>query len=70
MNNFEKGIIYLFSFIFFPVGLIVWMITLFNQKQQYKSVGRTALYVAAASFFLQFLIGVLNFVWYTNATLN
>ncbi|RNB55017.1 hypothetical protein EDM57_15385 [Brevibacillus gelatini] len=65
MNNLEKGIIYLFSFIFFPVGLIVWIITVFNQNPQYKSVGRTALYVAAGSLCLQFLIRVLNFVWYT-----
>ncbi|EJL40649.1 hypothetical protein [Brevibacillus agri] len=66
MSKLEKGIIYLFSFIFCPVGLIVWIVSMFNQNQQFKSVGRVALYVAATSFCLQLIIGVLNFVWYSN----
>ncbi|TKI56554.1 hypothetical protein E8L90_14365 [Brevibacillus antibioticus] len=70
MKKFEKGIIYFFSFIFFPIGLIVWIVSLFNQNQQFKSVGRTALYFAATSFCIQILRGVLNFVLYTNTTLN
>lgn len=70
MNKFEKGIVYFFSFIFFPIGLIVWIASFFNQNQQFKSVGRTALYIAAASLCIQILIGVLNFVVYTNITLK
>ncbi|BAH45721.1 conserved hypothetical protein [Brevibacillus brevis NBRC 100599] len=70
MNKFEKGIVYFFSFIFFPIGLIVWITSFFNQNQQFKSVGRTALYIAAASLCIQILIGVLNFVVYTNITLK
>lgn len=70
MNKFEKGIVYLFSFIFFPIGLIVWITLFFNQNQEFKSVGRTALYIAAASLCIQILIGVLNFVVYTNITLK
>ncbi|NQF14976.1 hypothetical protein HPY31_13750 [Brevibacillus sp. HB1.3] len=70
MNKFEKGIVYFFSFIFFPIGLIVWIVSFFNQNQQFKSVGRTALYIAAASLCIQMLIGVLNFVVYTNITLK
>lgn len=70
MRKFEKGIVYFFSFVFFPIGLIVWIVSLFNQNHHFKSVGRTALYIAAASFCIQILIGVLNFVLYTNLTLN
>jgi len=69
MNKFEKAIVYFFSFIFFPSGLIIWLVSMFSQNQQFKSVGRTALYVAAASFALQLLIGILNFVAYTNIKL-
>jgi len=55
--------------IFFPEGLIIWLVSMFNQNQEFKSVGRKALYFAAASFCLQLLIGVLNFVMYTNIKL-
>ncbi|ATF14012.1 hypothetical protein HPY28_18240 [Brevibacillus sp. HB1.2] len=68
MNKFEKGIVYFFSFVFFPIGLIIWVVSLFNQNQQFKSVGRTALYIATVSFCIQLLIGVLNFVVYANIT--
>ena len=64
MRTFEKGIVYFFSFVFFPIGLIVWIVSLFNQNQQFKSVGRTALYIAAASFCILLLIQVLSFVLY------
>ncbi|KMZ44539.1 hypothetical protein AC624_27495 [Bacillus sp. FJAT-27238] len=70
MNKFEKGIVYFFSFIFFPIGLIVWIASFFNQNHQFKIVGRTALFIAAASLGIQILIGVLNFVMYTNITLK
>lgn len=69
MKKFEKFIIYFFSFIFFPAGLIIWLVSMFNQNQEFKSVGRKALYFAAASFCLQLLIGVLNFIVYTNIKL-
>jgi len=55
--------------IFFLAGLIIWLVSMFNQNQVFKSVGRKALYFAAASFCLQLLIGVLNFVVYTNIKL-
>lgn len=70
MNKLEKGIVYFFSFIFFPIGLIVWIASFFNQNQQFKTVGRIALYIAAASLCIQILIRVLNFVVYTNITLK
>lgn len=70
MRKFEKGIVYFFSFVFFPIGLIVWIVSLFNQDRQFKSVGRTALYIAAASFSILLLIQVLSFVLYTKITLN
>lgn len=70
MNKVEKGIVYLFSFLFFPVGLIIWLVSLFNENQQFKRVGRTALYLSAVSFFIQILIGALNLSIYTNMTLH
>lgn len=69
MKKFEKFIIYFFSFIFFPAGLIIWLVSMFNQNHEFKSVGRKALYFAAASLCLQLLIGVLNFIVYTNIKL-
>ncbi|WNC16596.1 hypothetical protein [Brevibacillus brevis] len=70
MNKLEKAIIYLFSFIFFPIGLIIWIVSWFNQSQPFKRVGRTALYVAAASFCIHIIIGILNFVLYANIKLH
>ncbi|QDS33773.1 hypothetical protein FPS98_07080 [Brevibacillus brevis] len=68
MNKLEKGIVYFFSFVFFPIGLIIWIVSFLNQNQPFKSVGRTALYIAAVSFCIQLLLGVLNLVVYTNIT--
>lgn len=62
MNNFEKVILYVFSFLFFPIGVIMWVISLFKQDLQMKKIGRTALYVAMVSFSIQLSIGVVNFV--------
>ncbi|WP_289135650.1 hypothetical protein [uncultured Brevibacillus sp.] len=70
MSKFEKVILYILSFILFPVGFITWIISLFNQNPQMKKVGRTALYFSRASFCLQLLIGVANFILYTNVTLQ
>lgn len=62
MNNFEKVILYVFSFLFFPIGVIMWIISLFKQDLQMKKIGRTALYVAIVSFSIQIAVGVVNFV--------
>ncbi|GED72363.1 hypothetical protein BRE01_60650 [Brevibacillus reuszeri] len=70
MNHFEKVILYILSFILFPIGFITWIISLFNQSQQMKKVGRTALYFSLVSFCLQILIGAANYILYTNVTVQ
>jgi len=70
MSKFEKVILYILSFILFPIGVITWIISLFNQNPQMKKVGRTALYFSLASLCIQILIGVANFILYTNVTVR
>ncbi|GIO05027.1 hypothetical protein J31TS6_10550 [Brevibacillus reuszeri] len=70
MSKFEKAMLYILSFILFPVGFITWIISLFNQNPQMKKAGRTALYFSLASFCLQLLIGVANYILLTNVTVR
>jgi hypothetical protein len=62
MNKFEQGILYVFSFFFFPIGVVMWIVTLYNQNQQMKTIGRKALYCSIAAICFYLMIGILNFV--------
>ncbi|USG64770.1 hypothetical protein NDK47_22000 [Brevibacillus ruminantium] len=68
MNKWEQIIVYLFSFLFFPIGIIVWIVSLFAQNPPLKKIGRRALFVAFASFIIFTGIGFLNFITFKTVT--
>ncbi|WP_232699950.1 hypothetical protein [Brevibacillus daliensis] len=62
MRKFEEIILYIFSFIFVPIGIIFWIITLFKEDLQIKKIGRRTMYISFVSLMLFMMIGVVNFV--------
>ncbi|AMR03760.1 MULTISPECIES: hypothetical protein [Bacillus cereus group] len=67
MNLFEKILLYILSFIFFPIGIITWIISLFS-KDPKKQVGRICLYIALISFILLAGLGIITFFTMTTIT--
>ena len=67
MNLFEKILLYILSFIFSPIGIITWIISLFSKDPE-KQVGRICLYIALISFILLAGLGVLTFFTTTTIT--
>ncbi|MEJ8546958.1 hypothetical protein [Brevibacillus borstelensis] len=62
MNKLEKIIVLVFSFLFFPIGLIMWIVSMVSKNPDVKKIGRTALYAACLSFCIQIAIGIMNFI--------
>ena len=60
MNLFEKVLLYILSFIFSPIGIITWIISLFSKDPE-KQVGRICLYIALISFILWAGLGIITF---------
>jgi len=68
MNLFEKILLYILSFIFSPIGIITWIISLFSKDPEKRQVGRICLYIASISFILLAGLGVLSFFTTTTTT--
>ncbi|MED0959730.1 hypothetical protein [Bacillus paramycoides] len=68
MNLFEKILLYILSFIFSPIGIITWIISLFSKDSEKKKVGRICLYIALISFILLAGLGILSFFTMTITT--
>ncbi len=66
MNLFEKILLYILSFIFSPIGIITWIISLFSKDPEKKQVGRICLYIALISFILLAGLGIVSFFTMTN----
>ncbi|QDX93171.1 hypothetical protein EEL32_24315 [Brevibacillus laterosporus] len=62
MNKFGRFMLYFFSFLFFPLGIIFWLVFLLETDSSVKKFGRNCLYSALYSFALFVTIGVINFV--------
>ena len=70
MNLFEKILLYILSFIFSPIGIITWIISLFSKDPEKKQVGRICLYIALISFILLAGLGILSFFTMTTTTIQ
>ncbi|HHK5536037.1 TPA: hypothetical protein ACQUHH_004545 [Bacillus mobilis] len=68
MNLFEKILLYILSFIFSPIGIITWIISLFSKDPERRQVGRICLYIALISFILLAGLGFLSFFTTTMTT--
>lgn len=68
MHSFEKAILYIFSFIFYPIGIIVWIISLFSKDPERRKIGRVCIYTALVSFILLTTLGIISF--YTITTIS
>ncbi|MCC6079535.1 hypothetical protein COL28_27830 [Bacillus thuringiensis] len=68
MNLFEKILLYILSFIFSPIGIITWIISLFSKDPKKRRVGHICLYIALISFILLAGLGVLTFFTTTTTT--
>ncbi|PFM64487.1 hypothetical protein COJ48_10775 [Bacillus cereus] len=68
MNSFEKILLYILSFIFSPIGIITWIISLFSKDPEKKKVGRICLYISLISFILLAGLGILSFFTMTITT--
>ncbi|MGQ0453863.1 hypothetical protein ACT4UM_16795 [Bacillus sp. SS-TM] len=56
------------SFIFSPIGIITWIISLFSKDPEKKQVGRICLYIALISFILWAGLGIITFFTMTTIT--
>ncbi|PED06868.1 hypothetical protein [Bacillus pseudomycoides] len=61
MPSFEKAILYIFSFIFYPIGIVVWIISLFSKDSERRKIGRICIYIALVSFILFTTLGIISF---------
>ncbi|PDY47183.1 hypothetical protein [Bacillus pseudomycoides] len=61
MPSFEKAILYIFSFIFYPIGIVVWIISLFSKDPERRKIGRICIYIALVSFILFTTLGIISF---------
>ncbi|MEH7458781.1 hypothetical protein V7183_16580 [Bacillus sp. JJ1127] len=61
MYSFEKAILYIFSFIFYPIGIIVWIISLFSKDPERRKIDRICIYTALVSFILFTTLCIINF---------
>ncbi|MCW9132522.1 hypothetical protein OF830_16535 [Bacillus paramycoides] len=68
MNSFENILLYILSFIFSPIGIITWIISLFSKDPEKKKVGRICLYISLISFILLAGLGILSFFTMTITT--
>ncbi|EJR65297.1 hypothetical protein IIO_01481 [Bacillus cereus VD115] len=68
MNLFEKVLLYILSFIFSPIWIITWIISLFSKNPEKKQVGRICLSIAFISFILLASLGILSFFTMTTTT--
>ncbi|PFA22549.1 MULTISPECIES: hypothetical protein [Bacillus cereus group] len=46
MHPLKKAILYIFSFIFYPIGIIAWVISLFSKDPEKRKTGRVCVYPA------------------------
>ncbi|MEN1934124.1 hypothetical protein AAIE21_00625 [Paenibacillus sp. 102] len=68
MHSFEKAILYTFSFIFFPVGIITWIISLFSKDPERRKAGRVCIYTALVSFIAFTTLGIISFYSITTSS--
>ncbi|PEI88113.1 hypothetical protein [Bacillus toyonensis] len=68
MNLLEKILLYILSFIFSPIGIITWIISLLSKDPEKKQVGLICLYIALISFILLAGLGILSFFTTTTTT--
>ncbi|HDR7793487.1 TPA: hypothetical protein QCY19_002058 [Bacillus luti] len=68
MHLFEKILLYILSFIFSPIGIITWIISLFSKDPEKKQVGRICLFIALISFILLAALGIVSFFATTTIT--
>ncbi|MCI0765165.1 hypothetical protein [Bacillus sp. TL12] len=61
MQSFKKAILYMFSFIFYSIGIIVWVITLFSKDPERRKTGRVCIYTVLVSFILFTMLGIISF---------
>ncbi|WIY59677.1 hypothetical protein [Bacillus arachidis] len=61
MHSFEKAILYVFSFILYPIGIIAWIISLFSKDPEKRKAGRVCIYTALVSFILFTTLGIISF---------
>ncbi|WP_309232375.1 MULTISPECIES: hypothetical protein [unclassified Bacillus (in: firmicutes)] len=52
--------LYIFSFIFYPIGIIVWVISLFSNDPERRKTGRVCIYTALVSFILFTMLGIIS----------
>lgn len=61
MHPLKKAILYIFSFIFYPIGIIAWVISLFSKDPEKRKTGRVCVYTALISFVIFTTLGIITF---------
>ncbi|EOA3903386.1 hypothetical protein ACO11K_002382 [Bacillus cytotoxicus] len=61
MYPLEKIVLYILSFLFFPIGIIVWIASFLSKSLEKRKVGRICLYTAFVSFLLSTALGIITF---------
>ncbi|MEY8349454.1 hypothetical protein AALF16_14295 [Bacillus cereus] len=61
MHSLEKAILYIFSFLFYPIGIIAWIISLFSKNPEKRKIGRVCVYTALISFVIFTTLGIITF---------
>ncbi|PGB02109.1 hypothetical protein [Bacillus toyonensis] len=70
MNSFEKTVLYILSFLLYPIGIITWVISLFSKDLEKKKVGRICLYISLVSFVLFLILGIATFLMTTTFNID
>ncbi|WJE55252.1 hypothetical protein QRE66_16980 [Bacillus cereus] len=53
--------LYIFSFIFYSIGIIAWIISLFSKDPERRKIGRVCIYTALISFILFTTFDIISF---------
>nr|WP_141526412.1 hypothetical protein [Bacillus cereus group sp. N21] len=53
--------LYIFSFIFYPINIIAWVISLFSNDSERRKTGRVCIYTALISFILFTTFDIISF---------
>ncbi|MDZ5606783.1 hypothetical protein U2I54_06625 [Bacillus pseudomycoides] len=61
MTHLSRYFYYTFSFIFYPIGIIAWIISLFSKNPERRKIRRVCIYTALVSFIVFSTLGIISF---------
>nr|WP_307802534.1 hypothetical protein [Bacillus sp. XF8] len=61
MTHLSRYFYYTFSFIFYPISIIAWIIPLFSKDPESRKTGRVCIYTTLVSFIVFTTLGIISF---------